>query len=537
MNIKEKAVIYARVSSKEQEETGYSLAAQKEALTEYAERKGLNIVRVFSIAESATSKQGRLVFTEMLEYTRRQNVTTIICEKIDRLTRTPKDAGIVDDWIREERERAVHFVKESFILNQDTHAHEGLVWNMKVSIAKFYTDNLSEEVKKGQKAKISDGWLPTKPPLGYRTIGDKGKKIHVPDESVAPLLKDMYTEFATGNHTISSIARFIFNKGLRTRGGYKVARSRVHKLLQDPFYHGDFRWKESIYKGQHQPLVTKEIFDKVQDTLHNRNTGKNFKHNYLFKGLIKCHDCGGTVTWEKQKNIVYGHCSVYRECVKRSWYKEETFITAVQEQLDTLKIVQPRLAKWVCKALKYVHADEVGKQDSVIEGLRNRQNRLRQAKSMLYDDRLAERISAEEYDTRVAQTDSDLKSIESAMAAQQRGERSYYELAETILELSQRASDIFATAKPDRQKRLLSLICQENYVENGKLHLKFTEEFRMLKELALQLNSSEIEKPIVSPIQIFELLKDGSSKRQKDPLRSSCSALLPGQDSNLRPID
>lgn len=300
----------------------------------------------------------------------------------------------------------------------------------------------------------------------------------------------------------------------------------LYALLQDPFYYGYFRWKGVIYKGQHEPLISKEVFEKVQDTLHNRNTGKNVKHDYLFKGTIKCHDCGGTVTWEKHKSIVYGHCSAYRNCVKRPWYKEDNFTAAVQEQLDTLKIVQSRLAEWVTRALKHIHAEEISKHDGVIEGLRNQQNRLRQRKDMLLTMRLDNRISEQEYDTKAADFDQELKDIERAMSVQQRGERTYYELAEAILELSQRAGEIFAESKPAKQKRLLSLICQEIYVEDGKLHLNFTEEFRMLKELALQLNSSKEEKPVVSPIQIFELAKHGSNKEQNAPIEASCPTLL-----------
>ena len=527
MEHKERALIYARVSSKEQEVTGYSLEAQTSMLEEYAERSDLDVVKKYRVSESASGKEIRKVFTEALDYADSQGINVVLCEKIDRLTRNLTDAVTVRDWVQADDARAVHCVKEAFILDKNTKAHDNFVWNMKIAVASFYTDNLSEEVIKGQNAKIKEGWMPTTPPHGYKTIGDKGKRIHVPNDQTALLIQLMFQEFASGNHTVSSITDFIYEKGLRSRKGNRIARSRIHSLLQDPFYYGDFRWKETIHNGQHEPLITKETYDKVQDTLHNRNTGKNFKHDYLFKGLVTCHECGGRVTWEKQKGIVYGHCSAYQNCVKRPWYKEDNFTAAVQEQLNTLKIAQPRLAEWVTKALKHVHAEEIGKQGKVIEGLRNHHNRLRQRKDMLYNDRLDSRISEQEYDSKASKIDKEQKGVERAMSVQQSGERTYYELAEAILELSQRASEIFVEAKPTKQKRLLSLICQEIYVEDGKLHLNFTEEFRMLKELALQLNSSKAEKPVVSPIQIFELAKCGSNKEQGAPIEASCPTLLP----------
>jgi len=89
---------------------------------------------------------------------------------------------VISDWVTTNEDRQVHFVKENFVVCKNTRAHENLVWDMKVAIARFYTNNLSEEVKKGQKAKLEAGWIPCGQKFGYRTVGEKGHKIHVPDK-------------------------------------------------------------------------------------------------------------------------------------------------------------------------------------------------------------------------------------------------------------------------------------------------------------------------------------------------------------------
>src|SRR6266540_974760 len=165
-----KAVLYCRVSSKEQEDSGYSLDAQEKLLKEYTTMNYLEVAKVYRISESASGRQIRKIFNEMLQYVTKHKIPIVLCEKIDRLTRNPKDAGTIDEWVREDTLRAVHFVKESFVVNGNTRAHENLVWNMKVAIAKFYSENLSEEVKKGQKEKLAQGWLPAKPRWGYKTV-------------------------------------------------------------------------------------------------------------------------------------------------------------------------------------------------------------------------------------------------------------------------------------------------------------------------------------------------------------------------------
>ena len=141
-----KSIIYCRVSSKEQEEAGYSLDSQEKLLKEYADKNNFKIEKVYRISESASGKQIRKTFNEMLQVATKNKVDVILCEKTDRLTRNPKDAVIIDDWVKEDARREIHFVKENFILNQQTKAHENLVWDMKVAIARFYTNNLSEEV-------------------------------------------------------------------------------------------------------------------------------------------------------------------------------------------------------------------------------------------------------------------------------------------------------------------------------------------------------------------------------------------------------
>src|ERR1700674_3034839 len=125
----EKGNYFARVSSREQEESGYSLDAQVKLLSDHADQRELEVAKVWRVSESASGKQVRRLFNEMLQYVSRHSIPVIICEKIDRLTRNPKDASAVDDWVREKSGREVHFNKESFVLHSGTKAHENLVWD------------------------------------------------------------------------------------------------------------------------------------------------------------------------------------------------------------------------------------------------------------------------------------------------------------------------------------------------------------------------------------------------------------------------
>lgn len=233
-----KAVGYCRVSSKEQEESGYSLPAQEKLVKEYADKMGFDLVRIFSVSESASGKIQRKIFKEMMHFVKIHRIPGIIVETTDRLTRNFKDCLDIDDWINLNEENQVHLVKEGSVLHKNANSTDWFMWRVKVSTAEYYTRRLSENVKKGQKEKLEEGWLPCRK-FGYKTIGVKGKKVHVLDESKAVYLKEIFELYATGNYSIPRLADIIYEKGLRSDNGKKVSPSMIHKILQDPFYCGE----------------------------------------------------------------------------------------------------------------------------------------------------------------------------------------------------------------------------------------------------------------------------------------------------------
>ena len=153
-----KAVLYARVSSKEQEREGYSIPAQCKLLRSYAQRNGLEVVHEFIDVETA-KQSGRTHFTEMIRFLEEHpQVRTLLCEKTDRLYRNFKDYVIID-----ELDLTLIFVKEGSVLNKNSRSHEKFIHGIKVLMAKNYIDNLSEETRKGMLEKAEEGEFP-----GYR---------------------------------------------------------------------------------------------------------------------------------------------------------------------------------------------------------------------------------------------------------------------------------------------------------------------------------------------------------------------------------
>src|SRR3989344_2387462 len=520
----QKAVIYARVSSKEQEETGYSLPAQQKLLEEYAKRKGLEVVKVFSVAESASGAKQRKVFAEMIGYMEKHRIPHLLCEKVDRLTRNLKEAVVANDWLAANTDRHIHFVKQNLVIDQHSKSDEKFRWDIEIVLAKKHVSNLSEEVRKGQIEKLAQGWLPTKPPLGYITVGEAGHKIHILDTARVPHIRKMFELYATGEYPVERLSHVMADNGLRTRQVYRLVRSRLSDLLADPFYVGKNRWNGKVSEGKQEPLISTDLFNRVQEVLKNKTTAKYRKHDFLFKGRVVCEECRGLLTWEKQKGIVYGHCNQYRRCATRTWYKEADFEAKLSGELDSFHLITPRLAEWVRKALKELHRVEIGDRTTVLNDLHARLTRLKQKQAMLYEDRLDGRISAEAYDQKTLDLNQELENLSEALKRHGEADTAYYELGGNIFELSQQAGKIFRQASLAKKKRLLSLMYREMKVKDGRLVVQLTDTFAALARVVAQLNGSKVPEKQLSDFRIFELAQTGYTKGQKgasDPLSTT----------------
>jgi len=506
-----KCVLFCRVSSREQEETGYSLPAQEKFLREYAERNGFAVDKAFAVSESASGRVSRKIFNEMIRYVNKKRISILIVETTDRLTRNFADVPVIDSWVLGDESHQIHLAKEGCVLAKDSRSHEWFMWRVKVATAEYYIRLLSENVRKGQKEKIAQGWLPTTPPLGYKTVGETGRKTHIIDEEKGTLIRKMFELYGSGLYSIKAVNKTMHQEGLRTRAGKRLSLSHTHRLLSDPFYTGKIRWNEKIYNGSQEPLVSRGLFDRVQKILNGKSTPYYRKHNYLFRRIFRCFHCGRSVCWEKQKNNIYGHCR-FDPCPQKKWYKEPEMETQLLDIFGQMEVKDKRLMKWIRKALKDSHQGQVIYRESSVSGLQQQRERLQRRLDKLYDDRLDEVVDKQTYDRKFGQYTEEKEKIEDRLKSYSQADTRYLELGMRLYDISQNAREIYRKADIDKKRTLLKLVFDELLIDDGKVVYKFTEPMETLVSAVKATNGSNVVDLAEFQFTTFEPSKNGLTK-------------------------
>lgn len=299
------AVIFARVSTKEQE-PGASLDAQKAAMEDYCAKKGLKIVNEYRVIESSTNGK-RVVFHQMLDFVREQkNKTAVVVHCIDRFQRRFNECVDVETLLLDDK-IDLHFCKEGLILTKNSPSSDIMRWDMGILSGKMYVANLRDNVNRGMEYNWSIGKYQTKAPVGYLNIPKTKTKpaTIIVDEERAPLVKKMFEMYANGSYSIKGLQQFVKEMNLcsvRSKNNKPLGRETIWNTLKNPFYYGEMKIRNQIMPHAYEPLISKSLYDKVQDLLSgkkiNTKTQEYAKIPFSFRGLIKCSHCGCSITSE-----------------------------------------------------------------------------------------------------------------------------------------------------------------------------------------------------------------------------------------------
>ena len=498
------AVSYLRVSTRGQAERGggndegFSIPAQREANKRKALSMGAMIGKEFVDRGASAKSADRPELKKMLEYVKENadRVDYVIVHKVDRLAR---NRGDDIDIMRSLRECGVQLVSASESID-DTPAGM-LLHGIMSSIAEFYSQNLASEVRKGLNEKVKNGGTPTKAPIGYlniRRIDEKGREERtvILDEERAPLIKLAFTEYATGNWTIRSLAEHINTCGLSTRAtprlpSANITCSAMERILTNPYYKGTIIYNGVEYPGAHPVIVEPELWDTVQTVLSSHMNGERTReHPHFLKGSIFCGECGSRmiVTYAKNRaGTVYPYFVCSGRHGKRTGCKlKAILIEEVEQKIEQIyehysfpPEIRQLLEKQVRAAVNMEREKFAAKADS----LKRQKEKLERKRKKLMESYYSEAIPLELLKSEQAQIGKQLAAVEREMRVHDTALEDVENNLSLALELMENCGTFYHLS-PDPIKRLMNQAMVERFLifADGHVSAKLTEPYRSITE-------------------------------------------------------
>ena len=372
----QRAVIYLRVSTKEQAEMGgeaegFSIPAQRDACRRKAESLGAVVAEEFVDRGESARTANRPELLRMLGYLREQSVQYVIVHKVDRLARSRADDVVINLEIQKSGARLV-----SCSENIDETPSGLLLHGIMSSIAEFYSRNLATEVAKGMTQKAQSGGTTHRAPVGYVNVEKlvEGRRVRTVelDQERAPLVRWAFEAYATGEWTLTQLQAELTARGFSARPTRRwperpYARAGLAVMLANPYYTGVVTYAGVSYPGKHEPLISVELFERVQDALasHNHAGERQYRHNHYLKGSIYCGRCGKRLAVTNSRNhagVIYD----YFYCLGRQrdrWSCDQTVmrIKTVERLIEDHYVtvtLAPEQLEAVRSALKHALADK-----------------------------------------------------------------------------------------------------------------------------------------------------------------------------------
>lgn len=344
-----KYCLYARKSTEQDERQALSIDSQIKEMLELANRDGLNIAEIRKESHSAKASGARPVFNELITDLRSGKFNAILTWAPDRLSRNAGDLGSLVDLMDQKLLHEIRTQGQKFGNNPN----EKFLLMILCSQAKLENDNKSINVKRGLRAKLELGLWPGTPPTGYLSEYRTDRKGHIlTDPQRAPIIKKMFEKVANEQWSGRDVHNWLkHDLNFTTKGGKHLSLSNIYIILKNTFYYGVVQYPEGSgkwYTGKHEPIITKELYDKVQERLTRDKIVRGASKEFAFTKLMTCGLCGsGVSAEEKQKTVkdgsittyIYYGCSRARDLTCKCGYiREENLVDQLADIIDQIDI-------------------------------------------------------------------------------------------------------------------------------------------------------------------------------------------------------
>ncbi len=346
--VKIKYCLYARKSTESEERQILSIDSQIKEMLQIAERESLEVVEIRRESHSAKNSSERPVFNSIVTDTREGKFNGILTWAPDRLSRNAGDLGSLVDLMDQKLLLEIRTFGQHF----SNSPNEKFLLMILCSQAKLENDNRGVNVKRGLRTRCEMGLRPGLAPTGYLNEKTMDRRCHaIVDPERGPIIKQVFEKSAYDKWSGRKIYHWLrFELNFRTKSNHHLSLSNIYIILQNTFYYGVFEYPTKSgnwYNGEHKPLITKELFDLVQEQLQRSEINKNNKE-FAFTKMISCGLCDSGITaCEKFKNQKNGtvHRYVYYGCTrskdincKGGYLREDDLINQLANEFDKIDV-------------------------------------------------------------------------------------------------------------------------------------------------------------------------------------------------------
>jgi len=485
-----KCFIYARKSSEAEDRQVLSIEAQIKELKAVALKQGLSIVKVLHESKSAKAP-GRPVFNNLINNLYQTEDAGILCWKLDRLARNPIDGGQLIWSLEQGRVKEIVTPHNRYTNSGD----DKFMMQLEFGFAKKYIDDLSDNVKRGNRAKLEKGILPGKAPLGY--LNDKDKRTIKKDPDRFYLVRRIWDIILSGNYSIPDVLKTadeewgLTTRQFKNRGGKPLNRSMLYTMLGNPFYYGAILRKGELYPGSHKPMITKDEFDQVQRML-NRPKAKRIPKSFAYTGLIRCGECKSMITAEDKVNR-YGYNYIYYHCSKRKgghknqcrqrYIRVEDLEKQIMSFLEKIHLPMKHV-NWAMKQLEAAKEDEKRLHAMSIQSVKRSIIECDKKLRNLFDLRLKELITDDEFKAQKSFLTNKKIALESNLGDLEKNPDIWFEHSERLFFFLALAKEEFACGQDEIKREILETVGSNFLLQDNNLLIEEKKPFRLMLENA-----------------------------------------------------
>ena len=494
MTLPPRYFLYARKSSENEDRQVASIPSQIDELKKLAQKYNLKVIDVLTEEKSAKAP-GRPIFSQMVADIHKGVADGIICWKLDRLARNPIDGGTISWMLQQALIKHIQTFQKSYYPQDNV-----LMMSLEFGMANQYIIDLSVNAKRGHRNKIQNGWYPHRPPLGY--LNNKYQQPDLPpifrDPDSFPALKQLWETLLQKKCSLEKLHVVAKEMNLKTQDGKIISRPAFFRLFRNPFYYGSFLWLGEIYPGKHEPMISESDFHLAQLIIDNRSRPRAKFHSFAYTGLIRCGECGASITAEekfkRQKNGNFHHYTYYR-CTKRINPKcsqmpvrKEILEAEIMKVLENIRI-PPSFHKWALKYLKEEQEKEVVDREEVIFSQQRQLEGNRRKLDNLINMRINEEISVEEYERKKKELMQEKAKLEALLVDSNDRVKSWMNKAEELFSFAETAKKRFETGSLNEKREILACLGSNLTLMNRTLQIDVEKSLSILQNLSPEVQT------------------------------------------------